>query len=135
MNENVAVLLTYALPLWTLLVWGTRIRNVVQDDGVGWSLLVPLGMTVLAVAALVERRRLLLVLAAATVGLWAVRLPLVLVHDHGAAFKVVHAVLAVASVALAIVTSRASVRHRTPPPAFTNSDTSTTATSKPQRSS
>ena len=128
-------MLIWALPIWTLLIWGTRIRNVVQDDGVGWSLLVPMAMTVLAVAALVGRRRSVLVLAGATVALWALRLPLVLVHDHGAAFKIVHAVLAVVSVALAIVTSRASVRHRTPPPAFTNSETSTTTTSKPQRSS
>lgn len=124
-------MLTYALPFWTLLVWGTRIRNVVQDDGLGWSLLVPLGMTVLAVAALVERRRLLLVLAAATVALWAVRLPLVLVHDHGAAFTIVHAFLAVVSVALAIVTSRSGLKHRAPP-AVTSPDA---ATSEPQRSS
>lgn len=125
----------WALPVWTLLIWGTRIRNVVDQDGVGWSLVVPVLLTVLGAVALVDRRRGVLVLAAVTVAVWAVRLPLVLVHDHSAGFKVVHAVLAVISVGLAIVTSRASVRHRTPPPAFTNSDTSTTTGAKPQRSS
>ena len=111
--------MTWALPIWTLLVWATRIRNVVDQDGVGWSLVVPLGMTLLAVAALVDRRRprTLLPLAAATVAVWAIRLPFVLVHDHPAGFKVVHAVLAVVSIALAAVTARASVRPRRPTPA------------------
>jgi hypothetical protein len=91
-----------ALPLWTLFVWATRIKNVAEQDGSGaGDLVLPIGFTVLALAALVERRRALLVLAAATVAVWVVRLPLVLVHDHSGAFKVVHAALAVVSLALA----------------------------------
>jgi hypothetical protein len=102
----------YALPIWTVLVWTTRIRNIVADDW-GWTdLVVPVGLTILAVAALVRRRPGLLVLAAATTLVWAVRLPLVLVHDHPAGFKVVHAVLAVASIALAAATARTSSRPR-----------------------
>ena len=104
-----------ALPIWTLLLWATRIRNIVGEDG--WSpaeLLVPLGLTVLAVAALVRRERFLPWLAGATVAVWAVRVPLVLVRDHGAAFKVVHVVLAAVSLLLAWLTWQAVSRRRPP---------------------
>jgi hypothetical protein len=47
-----------------------------------------------------------------TVGIWAVRLPFVLVHDHPAGFKVVHAVLAAVSIALAVAAWRASAPRR-----------------------
>lgn len=108
--------MTWALPIWTLVVWATRIRNVVEQDGVAASLVLPVAMTVLAVVALVDRRRGLLALAATTIAVWAVRLPLVLVRDHPASFKVVHAVLAVVSVALALDATRRGLRRRTPPP-------------------
>jgi hypothetical protein len=102
----------YALPIWTLLIWTTRIRNVVAGDWSAADLVLPVGLTVLAVLALVRRRPGLQVLAAATAAVWVVRLPLVLVHDHPAAFKVVHAVLAVVSLALAALTWRAVTRRR-----------------------
>jgi hypothetical protein len=104
----------YALPIWTLLIWTTRIRNIVADDWTVVDLLLPLGLTVLAVLALVRRRPGLLLLAGATTAVWLVRLPLVLVHDHPAGFKVVHAVLAVASIALAGATWRSLSRPRVP---------------------
>jgi hypothetical protein len=104
----------YALPIWTLLIWTTRIRNIVADDWTWTDLVLPIGLTVLAVAALVRRRPGLLVLAAATAAVWVVRLPLVLVHDHPAGFKVVHAVLAVASIGLAIATARTFSRPKLP---------------------
>jgi NADH:ubiquinone oxidoreductase subunit K len=91
-----------ALPLWTLFVWATRIKNVADDGGGAGELVLPIGFTVLALAALVERRRAILLLAAATIVVWAIRLPFVLVHDHSGAFKVVHAALAVVSLALAV---------------------------------
>jgi len=97
----------YALPIWTLVVWATRIRNIVDQDGSVGDLVVPVALTVLAVVALVNRRRGVPILAAVTVVVWAVRAPLVLVHDHSGAFKVVHLVLAVVSVALAWVSWRA----------------------------
>lgn len=107
--------MVYALPIWTLLVWTTRIRNIVSGDWSAVDLLLPLGLTVLAVVALVRRRPGVQVLAAATVAVWAVRLPFVLVHDHPAGFKVVHAVLAVASFALAATSWRAvNDRDRVP---------------------
>ncbi len=48
-------------------------------------------------------------LAAATVAAWAVRAPVILLGDHGAAFKVVHVGLALVSVALAVAAWRAVV--------------------------
>jgi NADH:ubiquinone oxidoreductase subunit K len=103
-----------ALAVWTLVVWATRIRNVAEAGGGAADLLVPVGLTVLAVAALVDRRRGAPVLAAATIAVWAVRLPFVLAHDHPAGFKVVHAVLAVVSMGLAAaeLRSRSGQRRR-----------------------
>lgn len=92
--------------LWSLFVWVTRIRNVLRDDGGAIGLLAPVALCALAGWALVDRRRGIPVLAAATVVMWAVRLPMVLAHDHGAGFKVVHAGLAVGSLALAAVALR-----------------------------
>jgi hypothetical protein len=100
-----------ALPIWTLLIWTTRIRNIVAGDWSATDLILPVGLTILAVGALVDRRRGVPVLAAATVAVWAIRLPLVLVHDHGAAFKVVHAVLALVSLGLAYGSWRAVSRR------------------------
>lgn len=99
--------MSVALPLWTLFVWLTRVRNVVRDDGVGLGLVVPAGLTALAVYALVDRRRGVPSLAVATVAVWAIRLPFVLLHDHSVAFKAVHAVLAVVSIGLAALALRA----------------------------
>lgn len=99
-----------ALPIFTLLVWATRIRNIVAD---GWTLpelILPVGLTVLAVAALLRRRPWLPVLAGATVAVWIVRVPLVLLRDHTAGFKVVHVVLAVVSVVLACAAWRSVSR-------------------------
>ena len=90
-----------ALVAWTVVVWLGRIRNIVTDDGVTLALAVPVLLVALALFALADRRRGVPVLAAATIAVWAVRLPFVLVHDHSAGFKVVHLALAVISVALA----------------------------------
>jgi hypothetical protein len=100
------------LALWSLFVWGTRIRNVVGAGGGAVSLLVPGGLTALAVASLVDRRRMAPVLAAATIAVWGVRLPFVLAHDHPAGFKVVHTVLAAISVGLAVLVLRAARSSR-----------------------
>jgi len=111
----------YALAAWTLLVWTTRIRNILSDGGGADALLVPLALTALAVWAVVDRRRGVPVLAAATVAVWAVRVPFLLLRDHSAAFVAVHLVLAVVSVALAVWAvrspSRAPRRRRSSAPA------------------
>jgi hypothetical protein len=97
-----------ALPIWTLFVWGTRLRIIFDTDQSRTTVIVPIVLTVLAIAAFVDRRRGIAALAAATIVVWVVRLPLVLVHDHDAGFKAVHAVLAVVSLALSYGALRAA---------------------------
>lgn len=103
------------LVAWTFAIWTLRIRNVLAaDDGAG-ALVVPIGLTVLAIAAVVDRRRGTLALAAATALVWLVRVPLVLSNDHGAAFTIVHVMLALVSwflAALAVRSVRRSGTHR-----------------------
>lgn len=107
--------MAYALPVLTLLVWATRIRNIVeQDDWSAAELVVPVGLTALAVAALVKPRQVVPWLAGATVAVWVVRVPLVLVRDHGAAFKVVHVVLAAVSIGVAWLSVSSLRRRRVP---------------------
>ena len=99
---------------WTTFVWGTRVRNIVRDGGGSASLLVALAMVVLAAVVAVSLTRggtprwAVPALAAATVAAWAVRAPVILLGDHGAAFKVVHVGLALVSVALAVAAWRAA---------------------------
>lgn len=118
---------TSSLAAWSLLVWTTRIRNIWGDgslstgDKVG-STALALSFTVLAVAALVTvvragtgRRATTLatdLLAAWTIAVWAVREPAILLHDHEVAFVVVHVLLAVVSVALAVLAAREAHRVR-----------------------
>jgi hypothetical protein len=113
-----------AFGLWSLLVWGTRVDNIWSDAGLSTGAQV--GRTALALsfvlpAVLVlallvraatwrSRRRglppciwyLLGPFAAWTVAVWVVRGGGILLDDHGVAFKVVHTLLAVASIALAV---------------------------------
>lgn len=100
------------LVAWTIAIWTVRIRNVVRSDAGAASLVAPIALTVLAVAALIDRRRGTVALAGTTIVLWLVRVPLVLVHHHSAPFKVVHVVLALISWALAVGALR-SVTSRT----------------------
>ena len=104
--------MVWALPAWTLFVWATRIR-IISTQGASWTdVIVPVVLTVLAVVALLDRRRGTLALVAATVVVWAIRLPFVFVHHHSAPFKAVHTVLAVVSFGLAYGAWRAVTRRR-----------------------
>lgn len=103
------------LVVWTVLTWTVRIRNVLTAHQGAGSLVVPVLLTVLAVAALVDRRRGGLALAAVTIAVWLVRVPLVLVHHHPLDFKVVHLVLALISWALAGLTLRVLTARRQSP--------------------
>jgi hypothetical protein len=100
----------HALVAWTVLIWATRVRNILEDGGSVPELLVPALLVVLAVAALVDRSRALFLLVAATVAVWAVRVPLIVTRDHSAAFVAVHVVLAVVSVSLAALALREARR-------------------------
>jgi len=106
--------MVWALPVWTLFVWATRIRIILSQHGSRTAVIVPILLTVLAVFALVDRRRGIPLLASATTAVWAVRLPLVLAHHHSVPFKTVHSVLAVVSLALAYGSWRAVTRRRVP---------------------
>lgn len=109
----------YVFGLWTVLVWGNRIGNILADDsGSAFDLAVAAALTALGVAVLavaLGRRRtgaggpVVPVVGAAavlTVVVWAVRVPLMLGRDHPVAFEVVHTLLAVGSVALAVAAWR-----------------------------
>ena len=98
----------------TLVIWAGRIRNIVADDGAIAELIVPGLLVALALWTLVDRHRVRF-LAGVTVAVWAVRVPLVLVRDHEAGFKVVHVVLAVVSVTLALLAARDVNRRRRAP--------------------
>jgi hypothetical protein len=103
--------------LWTLFVWGTRIVNILTDGGGAGALVVALALTALGLAAAASLVRVRLpwavpALAVATIAVWAVRVPLVLAHDHEAGFVVVHLVLAAVSAALAVGALRATPVRR-----------------------
>ena len=110
-----------ALVAFTFVVWTTRIGNIWGDDDldtagkVGRTALA-LSFTLLAVAVLVtlrrdDRRRLAVAaLGAWTTAVWLVRGTGIVAGDHEVGFKVVHAVLAVVSIALAALAWRAESR-------------------------
>jgi hypothetical protein len=113
-----------ALVAWTFLVWTTRVANVWRDadldTGERWGrMLLALSFTVLAIAAGVALWRRLAratvvavgALAAWTVAVWVVRGMGILATDHDLGFKVVHTVLAVVSIALAVLAWRETRRE------------------------
>ncbi|MCU1453984.1 MAG: hypothetical protein JWN46_2130 [Acidimicrobiales bacterium] len=107
----------------TLLIWGNRVwlNWTAPHVGVAAKVALSVPITCFVVASLVllaamlrgadprhpRFRALVRAFAAGTVVFWAVRLPMILVHQHPAAFKVVHAALAVASVMAAVLAWRA----------------------------
>lgn len=108
-----------ALVVWTFLVWTTRIGNIWRDDdlddaGKLGRTGLALSFTVLALAVVVfgwrkateTGRRALLALAGWTVAVWVVRSTAMLAGDWDAGFKVVHTLLALVSIALAVLALR-----------------------------
>jgi len=104
---------------WTLLVWATRIDNIVgADDLSGWGRAARLALAgsflVLGVAATVGIGRagarwlvpLLRVLAAWTIAVWGVRAIQIGLGDHAVGFVIVHTALAVISIGLALAVLR-----------------------------
>jgi len=119
--------LLVAFGAWTVFVWATRIGTAVDEGAGGRAVLAAVftivGLSLLAVAwrargRALDRIEILAVQAAAvwTVGVWVVRGVQITLADHDAAFVVVHLVLAVVSIALAVLTVRATTlpdRHGT----------------------
>ncbi len=106
-----------ALGAWTLLLWFTRVRNVLADTELaGWSKTWQLGISVIFVLAaialaglsLVQNNpalrmlaiRLSLGLAAFGSVWWAIRGVNTMFNDHSVGFKVVHAALALGTIAI-----------------------------------
>ena len=96
---------TWAFLGWTAFVWIGRVRN-------GGAVLLALSFLALAALAVWRRRPFVSLLVAWTVGVWVVRTPIILLHEHDAAFKVVHTVLAVVSIGLAVAAQRDVQRER-----------------------
>lgn len=102
----------YAFAAWTVFVWVTRVRNIVEDDGSTIDLMMALGLAALGVAVVVAARKgglepVLAVAVVATVAVWAVRTPLIVNDpDQGTAFKAVHTALALVSVGLGLAAWR-----------------------------
>jgi hypothetical protein len=108
------------LAAWSLLVWGTRIDNILSDpalDGAGqaWRVALALSFVVPALTAGVRWRRrsgpesrpwAAAFLAWWTILVWIVRAGGIAAGDHDAAFITVHLVLAAVSIALAVVVLR-----------------------------
>lgn len=131
------VLAVAAFAAWSVLVWGGRIRNVVEADdltgpGRAWRLALAavfvLGGLVLGGALWSARRQVVVSVDAAgrrivrvpdalrqlvaglglwTTAVWLLRGSAILVGDWDTGFKVVHTVLAVGSIALAVAAARA----------------------------
>ena len=110
-----------ASALWTLFVWGTRVRNIGKDHTLGGGQkafafavsLVFIGAALVLLWLALRRRNdelraVLPLFAIATVGWWAVRSVFILVHHHSWAFRVVHIVLGIISSVLAVAAWRAS---------------------------
>ncbi len=111
---------------WTFFVWTTRIRNIWTDDslttgGQAWRTALSLSFTAFAAAVVVlwVRARqdrhavpssaavLVRAFAVWTTGVWVLRGVQIGAADHEVAFKAVHTVLAVVSIALAWWADRA----------------------------
>ncbi len=108
-----ALLGPWLLVAWTLFVWGTRIRNIIEDDELAgfeqiWRTGLAVGLTVLALgglAALVSHKAVrpaITALAGVTVVAWVVRGISIAFADHSAAFIAIHLVLAIVSIGLSV---------------------------------
>jgi hypothetical protein len=116
MNPRSRIVLL-AFVAWTAFVWGNRISNTLRsEESAGAKTfstvlsLVLLGFAVAVVVVMAKAWKLnlgaagakvLMAAAALTVVVWLVRVPMILVADHGAPFKIVHVGLGVVSVVLA----------------------------------
>ncbi len=106
-----------ALGAWTLLLWSTRVRNVLADaELAGWSKTWQLGISVIFVVVAIAlvglslakdqpplqtlAKRLSLGLAVFGSAWWAVRGINTLFNDHSFGFKAVHTVLALGTIAI-----------------------------------
>jgi hypothetical protein len=116
MNPRSRIVLL-AFVAWTAFVWGNRISNTLRsEESTGAKTfstvlsLVLLGFALAVVVVMAKAwksnlgaggAKVLMSAAALTVVVWLVRVPMILVADHGTPFKIVHVGLGVVSVVLA----------------------------------
>lgn len=113
------------LGAWHLLVWATRVRNVLADASLsggdkagqaGVAALFVLGGVALVALAATDRARsqplVVRVLAVAGAAYWLVRTPFIATNDHPAGFIAVHVVLALVTAALSAWAFVSVPRHR-----------------------
>ena len=114
-----AVQFRLLLVVWTLGIWGSRLRNIFADDelvGSERSLAIIVAVLLLGSASITGAavlrevswvRRPLLVLAAVGIARWTFRGPIILISDEWTTgFKVVHTVLWLGTVVLSILAWR-----------------------------
>ncbi|GJM37396.1 MAG: hypothetical protein DHS20C19_07630 [Acidimicrobiales bacterium] len=110
MTRRIALL---AFLTWTVLVWTSRIRNVLADDdlsagGTTLRLVAAAAFVLLGVLVALQWRRggrldrILAVLVLWTVVWWSVRGIGIIVDDHELGFTIVHTILGVVSIGLAM---------------------------------
>lgn len=109
-----------AFVLWTVFVWGNRISNTLRSEESASSKIFSTMLSVILLAFAVgvivvvakawksqislSGAKVLMVAAALTVVVWLVRVPMILITDHGdkdPGFKIVHVGLGAVSVVLA----------------------------------
>lgn len=109
----------WVLVLWTVLIWGSRLRNIVADDDLeGFDRVVSLGIAltllVAAIAVAIALRSsaqwtrfALGVLVIVGIARWTIRGPIILISDEWElGFKVVHTVLWLVTVILGVLAWR-----------------------------
>ncbi len=119
MTNRTPITWRLALGIWTIVIWGSRLRNILADDeltggALALALVIAVGFVVLAfglLASLLKRpvwhRGLLGVLVVAGIVRWTVRGPLILISDEWeVGFKVVHTLLWLVTVALSVAAWR-----------------------------
>jgi hypothetical protein len=115
--------LTFLNAAWMAFVWVTRIRNAAGDDtlttgGRATAYILSAGFlagaaTLAVVAARRGPERAVAPIAVAHAAIWVLRGTQIALGDRGVAFKAVHVVLAIASIALATVLVRSTRRAAT----------------------
>jgi hypothetical protein len=112
--------LTFLNAAWMVFVWVTRLRNAAGDDtlttgGRATAYILSAGCLAgaAALAVVAARRgpeRVVVPIVVAHAAIWVVRGTQIALDDRGVAFKAVHVVLAVASIALATALVRSTRR-------------------------
>ncbi len=105
MRDRLPPLPVLTLIGWTLLVWMSRARTVVDNGDLStWGTSWRIGVVVvfLALASLAARDRMIGLFVAWTIVYWVVRGGGLLITEHSIGFKAIHTVLMVVSIGLAM---------------------------------